>query len=129
MRTLLRYSVVLLAVLLIFTSLTAVAAMNTVPPTRLDINAISFQVNHLRPSACAGLTVSNLVTGSGTLVGTEGNDLILASSGMDTIDGLGGSDCIVGGSGDDIITGGNGADICVGGDGNDLFTGCEGELQ
>ncbi|MBI2333551.1 MAG: hypothetical protein HYU84_15585, partial [Chloroflexi bacterium] len=88
-----------LAALTIITALTAIAATNTIPSTRTDIETISFQINHLRPSACASLTLSNLVTGSGTLTGTEGNDLILTSSTADTIDGLGGSDCIVGGGG------------------------------
>ncbi|MCB9110646.1 MAG: hypothetical protein H6634_05310 [Anaerolineales bacterium] len=129
MRVRLRYFIMLLAVLIVLSSMTAVAAMNTIPPTQVDIDMISFQISHLRPSACAGLSLSNLVTGSGVLTGTEGNDLILASSGADIIDGLGGSDCIVGGGGDDIITGGNDADICIGGDGNDTFIGCEGEVQ
>lgn len=117
------------AMLVLITTLTAIAATNTVPPTRADAQVISFQINHLRPSACAGLTLSNLVTGSGTLTGTEGNDLILASSTADTIDGLGGSDCVVGGGGDDVINGGADADICIGGDGSDTFSNCENESQ
>lgn len=129
MRFVLRVLFFSMAVLTIVTAMTAIAAMNTVPPSKVDANTISFQINHLRPSACAGLSLSNLVTGSGTLTGTEGNDLILASSVADTIDGLGGSDCIVGGGGDDVITGGNDADICIGGDGIDTFIACEGEQQ
>ena len=97
MRFVLRVIFFGMALLLVITTLTAIAATNTVPPTRADAQAIAFQINHLRPSACAGLTLSNLVTGSGALTGTEGNDLILASSTADTINGLGGSDCIVGG--------------------------------
>jgi len=129
MRFVLRVIFFGLALLLIITTLTAIAATNTVPPTRADAQVIAFQINHLRPSACAGLTLSNLVTGSGILTGTEGNDLILASSVMDTIDGLGGDDCIVGGGAGDLITGGNGSDVCVGGDGVDVFLTCEGEIQ
>ena len=110
-------------------AMTAIAANNTVPPTQTEDQNITFQISHLRPASCAGLSLSTLITGSGTLTGTEGNDLILASAAADTIDGLGGSDCIVGGSGDDTITGGNDSDICIGGDGADAFTGCEGELQ
>ncbi len=115
--------------LVILSAMTAIAANNTVPPTQVEDRSISFQIGHLRPAACAGLSLSTLVTGSGTLTGTEGNDLILASAAADTIDGLGGSDCIVGGGGDDIITGGNDSDICIGGGGTDTFTGCEGEVQ
>lgn len=118
-----------LGLLMIVASVTAIAATNTIPPTRADLQTISFQINHLRPSACAGLSLSNLVTGSGTLTGTEGNDLILASGAADTIYGMGGSDCIVGGGGDDLIDGGADADLCVGGDGNDTFSNCEGENQ
>lgn len=118
-----------LGLLMIVTAVTAIAATNTVPPTRAGVRVVLFRINHLRPSVCAGLTLSNLVTGSGTLTGTEGNDLILASSAADTIYGMGGSDCIVGGGGDDVIDGGADADICVGGAGNDTFTDCEGELQ
>jgi Ca2+-binding RTX toxin-like protein len=117
------------AVIVVAASMTAVAAANTVPPTRVDNLSVSYQINHLRPSACAGLSLTNLVTGSGTLTGTSGNDLILAGPGADSIDGLGGSDCIVGGAGDDALTGGDDSDICVGGDGSDTFSGCEGEIQ
>ncbi|MFM8367918.1 MAG: hypothetical protein ACKOBL_04775 [Chloroflexota bacterium] len=118
-----------LGLLFIITAVTAIAATNTVPPTKADAQTILFQINHLRPSACAGLSLSNLVTGSGTLTGTDGNDLILASSVADTINGMGGSDCIVGGGGDDVIDAGADADLCLGGDGKDTFSNCEGENQ
>ena len=118
-----------LVALIVLTSMTAVAATNTVPSTRLSSALISFNINHLKPSACAGLSLTNLITGSGTLTGTEGNDLILASSAADTIAGLGGNDCILGGGGDDQITGGDGNDVCLGGPGTDTFITCEGESQ
>lgn len=129
MRFTLRFLTFSLLALVIITTLTAIAATNTVPATRIDNKAISFQINHLKPSACAGLSLTTLVTGSGTITGTASNDLILASSGVDTIDGLGGNDCIVGGGGDDNINGGDGSDVCIGGSGNDIFTTCEGEVQ
>lgn len=129
MRAVVRVFLFSLALVTFVTAMTAVAAMNTVPPTRLDSHVITFQINHLRPAACAGLSLSNLVTGSATLTGTEGNDLILASNEADTIDGLGGSDCIVGGGGDDVINGGTDADLCIGGAGSDTFIDCEGENQ
>lgn len=118
-----------LVALIIITSITAVAATNTVPSTRVTAQMLSFNINQLKPSACSGITLTNLVTGSGTLTGTGGNDLILASSSADTIDGLGGDDCILGGSGDDSLTGNDGNDVCLGGLGNDVFTACEGEAQ
>lgn len=115
--------------LIIITSMTAVATTNTVPATRVDSQSLSYNINHIKPSACAGITVTTLVTGSGTITGTEGNDLILGGPGADDINGLGGNDCILGGGGDDILNGGDGNDVCIGGPGTDTFTNCEGEIQ
>lgn|SRR5574341_1578385 len=129
MRSPLRFLIFGLVALIIITSMTAVAATNTVPSTRVTDQPLSFNINQLKPSACSAITLTNLVTGSGTLNGTGGNDLILASSSADTIDGLGGDDCILGGSGDDSLTGNDGNDVCLGGLGNDIFTNCEFEAQ
>lgn len=118
-----------LAALILFSTATAVAATNTIPPTRLDHKTLTVNLNDFRPATCAGLSLTTLITGSGTITGTGGNDLILGSSNADVIDGLGGDDCIVGGGSDDNITGGDGNDICVGGPGTDVFTTCEGESQ
>ncbi|MDP1548272.1 MAG: hypothetical protein Q8L87_19840 [Anaerolineales bacterium] len=118
-----------LVALVIMTSLTAVAATNTIPSTRIAAQSVSFNINHLKPSACSGISVTTLITGTGTITGTAGNDLILASASADTIDGLGGDDCILGGGGDDTINGGSGSDVCIGGGGTDLFTDCETEIQ
>lgn len=123
----LRFLTFLLIALIVVTSMTAIAATNTVPPTRMEDQPISFNINHLKPSACSALWLTNLVTGSGTLTGTDGNDLIIAGSGADTIDGLGGDDCILGGGGMDIITGGDGDDVCIGGPDSDTLIDCEGE--
>lgn len=116
-----------LLALIWFSAVTAIAATNTVPPTRADASSAGIGTNHVKPSACAGLYLSGIVTGSGTFTGTTGNDLILGGPGADTIDGLGGDDCILGGGGDDNITGGDGTDICLGGAGSNTFTTCEGE--
>lgn len=125
----LRHLVVGLVALLVMFSMTAIAATNTVPPTRMDSPTISFNINHVKPSVCAGIAVTNLISGAGTIIGTEGNDLILGSAGADEIYGMGGHDCIVGGGGDDLLDGGDGNDVCVGGAGSDTFTDCEGEIQ
>ncbi len=114
-----------LILLIIIVSGTAVAATNTIPTTRAEDWTTSFEVNDVKPSACAGWYLTNLITGSGTITGTEGNDLILGSSSADTIDGLGGDDCVLGGGGDDFITGGDGTDVCIGGSGSNTFTTCE----
>lgn len=129
MRSPLRFVIPGLFAVVLITALTAVAAANTVPSTRMEDQPITFQINHLRPSVCSGLSLTNLITGSGTITGTSGNDLILGSAGADTIDGLGGDDCILGGGGDDLIIGGDGSDICIGGPGSDSFTTCESEIQ
>jgi Ca2+-binding RTX toxin-like protein len=115
--------------LILFSVVTAVAATNTIPVTNLDYRVILVGPNDIKPSACAGIYVSNLITGSGVITGTGGNDLILASPGVDMIDGSGGNDCILGGSEDDIITGGFGTDACIGNAGTDTFLTCENELQ
>lgn len=81
--------------------------------------------NDLKPAACT-MYISNIITSSGTINGTSGNDLIFGSSGNDTINGLGGNDCIFGLAGDDTIDGGDGtADICVEGTGTNTSTNCE----
>ncbi len=125
----LRLSIFGLIALIIISSVTAVAATNTVPATRATDQTLPVGINDLKPPACAGWFLTNLVTGSGTFTGAEGNDLILGSSGADTIDGLGGDDCVLGGGGDDLITGGGGTDVCIGGPGADTFATCETEIQ
>lgn len=115
--------------LLIITAVTALAATNTVPSTRVVNASISFNINHLKPAACAGITVSTIVTGSTTINGTGGNDLILGSANLDTISDLAGDNCILGGDGDDVIIGGPGSDVCIGGSGNDTFLACETQIQ
>jgi Ca2+-binding RTX toxin-like protein len=129
MRSFLRILGLGLFALLVATAITAIAATNTVPSTRLANESITFNINYLKPSACAGITVTTLVTGSATINGTTGNDLILGSSSGDTIGDLDGDDCILGGDGDDVITGGPGSDVCIGGSGNDTFVACETEIQ
>ncbi|WP_261844533.1 retention module-containing protein [Aliamphritea ceti] len=65
-------------------------------------------------------TLSILLTGKGTIAGTNGsdtlngtagNDALLGDSGSDTLDGNGGNDLLIGGTGNDILTGGAGDDI------------------
>ncbi|TAK14902.1 MAG: hypothetical protein EPO32_00095 [Anaerolineae bacterium] len=119
----------LMLVILSYGVMSAFAAANTVPETGADVNDVAMTANTLKPAACAGLTLTNLVEGSGTLNGTAGNDLILGSGGADTIDGSGGDDCIVAGGGDDGIDGGNDTDICIGGAGTDTFANCETQID
>jgi hypothetical protein len=118
-----------LIALIIINLATAFAAANTIPATNVTQQTTLVGLNDLKPSTCAGWFLTNLVTGTGTLNGTEGNDLIIGSSDADTIDGLGGDDCVLGGGGDDLITGSDGSDVCLGGPGTDTFTTCEAEIQ
>lgn len=57
------------------------------------------------------------------LVGTDGDDVILAGPGADQIDGLGGNDVICGGHGNDVIRGGNGDDLLFGNEAADTLIG------
>ncbi len=104
-------------------------ATNTMPPTHAGLATRSIGPNDLKPAACAGITLTNLVTGSGIVTGTNGNDLILGSPGSDDLRGNNGNDCILGGGGNDALRGGAGTDVCIGGPGNDTFSGCETQIQ
>jgi len=115
---------------LILVSITsAFAAGISVPASNIGQRSMPVTAEDIKPAACAGLYLTNIVSGSGALTGTAGNDLIIGSAGTDTIDGLGGDDCILAGSGDDLITGSDGTDICIGGPGMDTFATCESENQ
>jgi Ca2+-binding RTX toxin-like protein len=107
----------------------AFAAGISVPYSNVDERSIAVTAQDLKPAACAGLYLTNIISGSGVITGTYANDLIIASAGVDTIAGLGGDDCIIGSTGDDLITGNDGNDICIGGPGIDIFTTCEVENQ
>lgn len=104
-------------------------ATNTVPPTHAGLVTRSIGPNDLKPAACAGITLTNLVTGSGNVTGTNGNDLILGSPGSDELRGRGGNDCILGGGSNDDLDGGPGSDVCIGGPGTDVFIRCETWIQ
>lgn len=115
---------------LIFVSvLSAFAAGLSLPSSNVGRQPVAVTAEDIKPPACDSLSLTNIVSGSGTLSGTAANDLITGSSGSDTIDGLGGDDCILGGDGDDQIIGGDGNDVCLGGPGTDSFTTCESESQ
>ena len=116
-----------LFLLIVVSVFSAFASGILISPTNVGIQSLAVNTDTFKPSECVGLTLTNLVSGTGTITGTAGNDLILGSTGADTIDGLGGNDCILGGGGDDTITGGADGDICLGGPGNDSFLTCEGE--
>jgi Ca2+-binding RTX toxin-like protein len=118
-----------LLLLIFVSSMTAFAANLTISDSNVGIKSIAVTENDLRPEACSGLNLTNIVSGSGTITGTDGNDLIIGSSGNDTINGQGGDDCLLGAAGEDRIDGGEGTDVCIGGTGTDTFSTCEAEIQ
>ncbi|MFM9962800.1 MAG: Calx-beta domain-containing protein [Planctomycetaceae bacterium] len=65
--------------------------------------------------------------GNDTLVGTEGDDTILAGLGNDAVNGRAGNDIISGIDGNDTLAGGLGNDTISGGIGNDFLTGQAGD--
>ena len=124
-----RFVVFGLLALIAVSIVSAFAAGVAIPPSNVAMVTVSVTVDDIKPFDCHGITLTQIISGSGILTGTDGNDLILGSSGADSIDGRGGNDCILGGGGDDSITGGEGNDICIGGPGTDAFDTCESEIQ
>ncbi|WP_313086131.1 retention module-containing protein [Pseudomonas sp.] len=77
------------------------------------------------------------ITGSGTLNGTSGDDVILGSNAADTLsgksgddhlEGKGGTDTLYGNDGNDVLIGGAGDDILIGGAGADTFVWNAGDI-
>ncbi|HTX91747.1 MAG TPA: hypothetical protein VMC09_11100 [Anaerolineales bacterium] len=124
-RTIAKFLLLGIAALVITNLVSAIADSNTVPPIRLGDQSRPLTADDVKPPECAGLDLTDIVSGSGTITGTPGNDLILGSPGDDVIDGLGGNDCIIGRGGDDLLDGNAGVDVCIGGIGNTTFIDCE----
>lgn len=100
--------------------MTAFAATNTVPSTRLDDDTLPITANDLKPSDCNSLNLTTIVVAGS---GTAGNDLILGTAGNDNLRGGDGDDCIVGGGGNDTLQGQRNNDILLGQDGDDSLRG------
>lgn len=107
----------------------ALTGTNVVPATHAGISSRATGPNDVKPSECAGITVTARVQGSGTITGTASAELVIGSTGIDTMSGLGGDDCLVGGGGNDVVDGGLGTDVCLGGPGTDTFLSCETQVQ
>ncbi len=115
----------MLASLSVLGAVTALAAANSVPATRIGQSNHPVLLQQLVPSECSGIagSLSNLVVGSGNFNGTNAGDLILGSAGPDSIGGRQGSDCILGGNGNDTLDGNQQNDVLVGGAGDDDMDG------
>lgn len=127
MSTLLKLGPVVVALVVLIGIATAATAGNTVPKSRIGSVKQTIGVDNLRPPECQAVHYTTKISGSGTINGTTGNDLILGGPNIDTIDGKGGDDCILGGGGYDDIRGGAGKDICIGGPESARFRTCETE--
>ncbi len=131
-RFLLRLTAFGLILLLLASAVSAVAATNTVPPTRLGEQKIAIDANALKPPQCAALNLTAIVvcpSSGGNCDGTDASELILGSSLADNISGGKGDDCILGGGSDDTLKGDQGNDVCIGGPGaNSFHPSCETQI-
>ena len=118
-----------LMVLIGANALNATAASVATPNTNLSFEVQVVDVNNMKPASCAGVTVTNVVGGSGVITGTSQADLITGSAGDDTLNDLGGTDCLVAGDGVDDLRGGQASDVCDSGAGVDTFFKCETQIQ
>jgi len=121
MRMLYRFVVLGLVALVLASVMSAMAATNTVPKSGLAMVERSVTANDLKPAACDGLSLSNVIAATGAISGTAQSELILGGPGADTISGEGGNDCILGGGGSDHLYGDSGTDVCIGGAGSDIL--------
>ena len=124
-----RIAGIVLGAVVAFVLVAAMTASNTVPASRLGRTTQAITPNAVKPAACSAITVTTLVTGSGTFSGTSAANLVLGSAAVDTVTALGGTDCVLGGGGNDSLNGGAGNDVCIGGPGTDTFTACETAIQ
>jgi Ca2+-binding RTX toxin-like protein len=125
-----RVALLILVALGLLCAPSALTGANTVPASRAGTDTRAIGLNDAKPADCAGITVTTLVSGSGPIAGTSGNDLVLGSAAVDTVTAGLGNDCVLGGGGNDTIDGGAlGQDVCIGGPGTDTFVSCEVQVQ
>jgi Ca2+-binding RTX toxin-like protein len=111
--------VVLVTISIIF----VLSAANTIPATKAGSVSSAINANALKPTECAGISLTRVVVIANGDVPSNQNELILGTPASETINGGGGADCILGGAGDDNLQGGNGKDVLMGGPGNDAING------
>ena len=119
--------VLVIGVLALGLTSTALSASNTVPGTTVTRFVTTITANKLKPSSCSGITLTTVVAG---VTGTGGADLLLGSAAADIMSAGGGNDCVLGGGGIDTISCGTGTDVAIGGPGIDVFNvDCETQIQ
>jgi Ca2+-binding RTX toxin-like protein len=109
--------------LILLSIFSAFAAENTVLVSGAEDRSFGISANDLKPSECSALNLTNIVTGGGSIQGSNGNDLILGSTSSDKINAKKGNDCVLGGDGDDELRGGDDDDVLLGGPGDDDLQG------
>lgn len=107
------------------TVVTAAASTVAVPTGSVTDVSSAVTADDLKPVECAAITLTSVVSGSGTFAGAGGtvNELITGSAGVDVISGNGGDDCILAGGGDDTVNGNGEVDVILGQAGNDTLNG------
>ncbi|KRA65859.1 hypothetical protein ASD79_00825 [Caulobacter sp. Root655] len=70
-------------------------------------------------------SIENVTAGDfgATLIGDDGDNVLVGGAGNDVLRGLGGSNSLVGGAGDDRLYGGSNGEALTGGAGNDIVDG------
>ena len=103
----------------------------TLTNTSLDIQPLTpgqpiqtFYLSNIERATLTGGAGNNFIdantfTGSVTLNGGDGNDILWGGTGNDTLNGGNGNDFLGGGPGDDVLLGFAGRDILIGGTGAD----------
>jgi len=102
MRLLSRIFVFALLILVLISIISAAAATNTIPPTRLSDQTRPITANDLKPVACAALNLTSiLICGSSSSVcnGKNSGELILGSPITTKINGHTGTNCCLGAPG------------------------------
>jgi Ca2+-binding RTX toxin-like protein len=132
-RNILRATFIMLAGLILFSTILAAAANNVVPVTRLTDQSTAVTANDLKPPECSAINLTAIVycpVGGGACDGTDANELVIGSTADDDIRSGKGDDCILGGGGNDSIRGEQDTDVCIGGPGTDSFhPSCETKIQ
>jgi Ca2+-binding RTX toxin-like protein len=102
-----------------FTGATPVDCSNVPPPPGTEPPPGTGPPTDEPPPRCAGEPVTRMAGTSRTILGSPGDDVILADERNNRVRAGAGADIICGLAGDDVLRGGPGPDIMRGGRGDD----------
>ena len=127
-RFFLRLTVISLVVLIFANIVSAIAATNTVPPTKAKATTLQSPItaNNLKPTYCT-MNLTQVVFVTTNYTDSIGSSLILGNANNNTITNrTQNPDCILAGGGNDSMTGNgaNAGDVCDGGPGTDAAFKC-----